>query len=589
MQVVESPQDRRIRRLPGLLANQIAAGEVIERPSSVVKELLENSLDAGADRISLELRDAGLRLVRVRDNGSGIAPDDLALALARHATSKVSTLDELESVTTMGFRGEALASIAAISRLTIDSTHSSQANGWRVSAEAEAKRGAPEPLAHPVGTTVEVRDLFFNTPARRKFLRSQRTELQHIENVFRRIALGHMQVALSLRHEDKSLLTLPLGRGTNAALDRLAKVCGAGFVHSAAAFEFEAHGMRVFGWVATPDFSRSQTDRQFFFVNGRSVRDSIVAHAIRQAYRDDLPPGRHAAYVVYLELNPRDVDVNVHPAKLEVRFLNARLVHDFVASGLRNALREAAASPVVDAQGEYVFSQTLEGQRRGVREQRSAGYAGEPQGAESFRLLSPELQGNSPGRFGRPVGVCANRYLLTLSEERLWLIDVVAARERHALATLHAMLSSTKVRQRPVLVPPAVSIDRTLLDTAESELPLLQAVGLELRRIAPDAVSVRQLPLPLERVDMEALATQVLACWQDVGSGGDQSERLSHLYDAVIRVLARCHARRIDWDCVRLDQLLCDLETMNTDDEPGVCISFEEDSIARLFPAGLPG
>lgn len=591
MQVVENPQDTRIRRLPGLLANQIAAGEVIERPSSVVKELLENSLDAGADRVSVELGNAGLRLVRVRDNGRGILPDDLPLALARHATSKVRTLDDLERVTSMGFRGEALSSIAAVSRLTIDSMHATQTHGWRLSAQGEGQLGTPEPLAHPTGTTVEVRDLFFNTPARRKFLRSERTELQHIEHVFRRIALGHMNVALSLRHDDKNVLTLPLGRGAAGTVERLSKVCGAGFVQSAVEFEFEASGIRVFGWVATPDFTRSQTDRQYFFVNGRCVRDSTVSHAIRHAYRDDLPPGRHAAYVVHLELDPCEVDVNVHPAKLEVRFHNTRLVHDFVASSLRSALREVGADPCgLPPAAEQPAEHLPEGVgsvHPRAREAWPARYTAGPGGPEPFRALGGENQRHGQGRFGRAVGVCAQRYLVTLADTGFWVVDVVAAREKLALAALSGMLAREKPLQRPVLVPPAVHIDKSLLDVAEGELPALQALGLELRRIAPDTVSVRQLPALFERVDMEQLATQVLSCWQDLASGGGAAERLARIYESVVKVLARCHAEHIDWDSLQFDELLRGLDSMVVDsnEEQQVCVPLDEDFIKSLFRA----
>lgn len=588
VQVVENLQDTRIRRLPRLLANQIAAGEVIERPSSVVKELLENSLDAGADRVSVELGNAGLRLVRVRDNGRGILPDDLPLALARHATSKVRTLADLERVTSMGFRGEALSSIAAVSRLTIDSMHATQTHGWRLSAEGEGRIGVPEPLAHPTGTTVEVRDLFFNTPARLKFLRSERTELQHIEHVFKRIALANTEVALSLRHNDKSVLSLPLGGRAGGMVERLGKVCGAQFVQSSVEFEFETAGIRVFGWLATPEFTRSQTDRQYFFINGRCVRDGTVSHAIRQAYGDDLPPGRHAAYVVHLELDPREVDVNVHPAKLEVRFRNTRLVHDFVASRLRSALRELGADPQGippgAAQPGGYPADSAANLHPHAREAWSAGYTAVP---GLFGPLEGESQRHGQGRFGRPVGICGKRYLLTLAHERFWIVDVVAAREKIALAALGGMLARGKPLQRPVLVPPAVNIDKALLDAAEGELPALQALGLELRRIAPETVSVRQLPAFFDRVDMEQLATQVLSCWSMLGSDTGAETRLVNIHEMVVEVLARCHARQSDWEAPQLDSLLGELDSIavDADESNQVCVPLDEDVIKGLLRA----
>ncbi|HSJ47298.1 MAG TPA: DNA mismatch repair endonuclease MutL, partial [Gammaproteobacteria bacterium] len=309
-----------IRPLPPQLVNQIAAGEVVERPSSVVKELLENSLDAGARRVEIEVEEGGRRLIRVRDDGMGIPREELALALSRHATSKLSSLEELECIASLGFRGEALPSIASVSRLTLQSRTAADDTGWSVQGDGSDQCPEPAPVAHAVGTTVEVRDLFFNTPARRKFLRTETTEYRHLEDVVRRIALSRFSVELVLRRNQKPVLHLPAARQLGEQERRVAELCGKPFLEQALHVEHEAAGLRIEGWIGLPTFSRSQPDLQYFFVNGRMVRDKLIAHAVRQAYQDVLYHGRHPAFVLYLSLDPAGVDVNAHPTKHEVRF-----------------------------------------------------------------------------------------------------------------------------------------------------------------------------------------------------------------------------------------------------------------------------
>lgn len=344
----------RIRPLPPLLINQIAAGEVIERPASVVKELLENSLDAGAREIAIELEQAGIKRIQVRDDGSGIGREDLRLAVSPHATSKIGSLADLEAVASFGFRGEALPSIASVARLELTSRERGAEHGWRLRADGSEPRAAPAPAAHPVGTSVEVRDLFYRVPARRKFLRTERTELGHIEQLIRRMALARADVAFRVRHNGRELFDLraaapALAPAETASLsagvcdERLEILLGAAFVQQALRIDEQAVGLALSGWVARPAFSRSQADLQFFFVNGRMVRDKLVAHAVRQAFQDVLHHGRHPAYVLDLRLDPRQVDVNVHPAKQEVRFREGRQVHDFLFRSLHRRLAEGAA------------------------------------------------------------------------------------------------------------------------------------------------------------------------------------------------------------------------------------------------------
>ncbi|RMD77891.1 MAG: DNA mismatch repair endonuclease MutL, partial [Gammaproteobacteria bacterium] len=332
----------RIRILPPQLANQIAAGEVVERPASVLKELVENSLDAGARSVLVEAEEGGARLLRVRDDGRGIAREDLALALHRHATSKIRSLADLEGVRSLGFRGEALPSIASVSRLSLTSRPPGEAMGWRVLAEG-GPPGEPVPAAHPPGTTVEVRELFFNTPARRKFLRAPRTELGHLDETLRRIALCRFEVGFRLVHQGRELRRLPPAASEAGREARVAALLGGAFVERALALEEERSGLRLWGWIGLPTAARSQPDQQYLYVNGRVVRDRLLGHAVRQAYQDVLYQGRHPAYVLFLELPPEEVDVNVHPTKQEVRFRQGRLVHDFVASAVGRAL--AAAGP----------------------------------------------------------------------------------------------------------------------------------------------------------------------------------------------------------------------------------------------------
>ncbi len=332
----------RIALLTPRLANQIAAGEVVERPASVVKELLENSLDAGADRIDIDIEQGGIKLIRLRDNGQGVVKEDLELALSRHATSKIHNLDDLEAVKTLGFRGEALASISSVSRLTLTSQAQGTDQAWQVAAEGREMHSVVTPAAHPQGTTIEVRDLFFNTPARRKFMRTEKTEYGHLEEVVKRLALSRFDVALTLRHNGRVMHQLRPATTTAELERRVASLCGPAFMENALALDVEAAGLRLWGWVGLPTFSRSQADLQYFFVNGRAIRDKLVAHAIRQAYRDVLYSGRHSTFVLFLTLNPADVDVNVHPTKHEVRFRDGRLVHDFLFRTLHRGLAKVS-------------------------------------------------------------------------------------------------------------------------------------------------------------------------------------------------------------------------------------------------------
>lgn len=331
-----------IQILPARLANQIAAGEVVERPASVVKELVENSLDSGASRIDIDIEKGGSKLIRVRDNGKGILKEELELALSRHATSKIHTLDDLEAIMSLGFRGEALASISSVSRLTMTSRPATQEQAWSAYSEGRDMAVQLQPAAHPVGTSVEVLDLFFNTPARRKFLRTEKTEFTHIDELLKRIALSRFDVTINLRHNGKMIRQYRAAKHEAQAEKRLASVCGTAFVRNMLKIELEHNGLTLHGWITTPEGARQQSDLQYCYVNGRMMRDKLINHAIRQSYETSLRPDQFAAYVLFIDIDPHQVDVNVHPAKHEVRFHQARLVHDFIYQALAGALAQSA-------------------------------------------------------------------------------------------------------------------------------------------------------------------------------------------------------------------------------------------------------
>ncbi len=335
-----------IKQLPPHLVNQIAAGEVVERPASVVKELLENSIDAGSKKIEIDIEQGGVKRIRIRDDGKGIPKDELSLALSRHATSKISSLDDLEQVMSLGFRGEALPSIASVSRMTVSSKTEGDEQGWTLTDDGQEDFDEPAPIAHAKGTTIDVRDLFYNVPARRKFLKTENTEFKHLSEVVKKISLSNFQIGITLRHGNRNVLSLQPAKDRAGADRRVAEICGPAFMEQSLYLDFEAAGLKLWGWVGLPTFSRSQADLQYFYVNGRIIKDRVVTHAVRQAYSDVLFHGRHPAYVLFLELAPEKVDVNAHPTKHEVRFRDARLVHDFLYRTLHQALADVRPNEI---------------------------------------------------------------------------------------------------------------------------------------------------------------------------------------------------------------------------------------------------
>ncbi len=552
-------QARPIQVLTPRLANQIAAGEVVERPASVLKELLENALDAGATQIDVEVEEGGVRLLRVKDNGRGIDQQDLPLALARHATSKIATLDDLEGVATLGFRGEALASISSVSRLELITSTDASGKGWRVVAEGREMQPRVTPAPHPQGTSLVVRDLFFNTPARRKFLRTQRTEFAHLEEVFRRIALSRQDVSFSLKHQGKVLHQLP---AVTAEADerhlarRISQLLSKDFLGQSLQVDAVASGISLTGWVGLPVYARAQADRQYFFVNGRVVRDKLVAHAIRQAYQDVLYSGRHPVFVLWLEVDPTIVDVNVHPTKHEVRFRDGRWVHDFIFSSLHKrlgaALLGAEQEPVATPQSASAqppgkpaaaaqipqqempplpVSSPREQERLDWRSPASSQASGAGVAdtlafyeklAQSQPAASPSTHENRNEGELPPLGYALAQfqgiYILSENAQGLVVVDMHAAHERITYEGLKKAWLQRPLTSQPLLVPETLTLDEELVEVAGQQNALLQDLGVELEPLGPCELVIRALPVLLQGASGPDLVTSLLQELQRYGS-----------------------------------------------------------------------
>ncbi len=544
-----------IRLLPPELINQIAAGEVIERPSSVVKELVENSLDAGAARVEVDIEAGGARLIRVRDDGNGIVPAELPLAVASHATSKIGSFDDLEHVASMGFRGEALASVSSVSRFALTSRGREQPAAFRIEVDGGRLQEA-RPAQHPQGTSVEVRDLFYNVPARRKFMRAERTEFAHIDDLLKSLALARSAVEFRLSHNGKPVRIWKAAVDEQAALQRVAEVLGATFPAQSLRVDHAMAGLHLSGWVGLPTASRAQADSQYFYVNGRLVRDRIVAHAVRQAYADVLFHGRHASFVLYLDLDPAGVDVNVHPAKHEVRFREQRLVHDFLFRTLHEALAQTRAGqhglPMTDtalvagdppaAMPSAASPPAWPGQfsqsrlSLGVRDAPLAGYASllGDSALPASPLPLPE-EGEVPP-LGFAVAQLKSIFVLAENAHGLVLVDMHAAHERITYEKLKAGRIGSSLRSQMLLVPLAIAVSATEAAAAEEHAEALAEWGLDLSRSGPATVVVRRIPALLEGADVGQLSRDVLSELAQHGS----SRRLQELENELLSTMA-CH------------------------------------------------
>lgn len=591
---------QKIHLLSPRLANQIAAGEVVERPASVVKELLENAIDSGATRIEIDVESGGVKLIRVRDNGSGIAEKDLPLSLSRHATSKIEQLDDLEAVATLGFRGEALASIASVSRLAITSNISddisqSQAHGWKAEAEGRDMAVNILPAPHPRGTTVEVRDLFFNTPARRKFLRTENTEYKRIDEILRKLALSYFAIDFTLRNNGKVVHNF---RAASTQLEqerRVASICGKAFMESALYVDVEAAGLRLWGWVGLPTFSRSQADLQHFFVNGRSIRDKLVTHAVRQAYQDVMYHGRHPAFMLYLELNAADIDVNVHPTKHEVRFRDSRTVHNFLFRSLHRAVADIRPGAELSGQGssEHGPSEVaeklntpdatgrVEGSEFGssnqiyphqtrmglhanpsvtgaVVENVAEGMAvyqslHEPSQASTHQTSLHQTPQNQEGvitpascsdeeipPLGFAIAQLKGIYILAENALGLVLVDMHAAHERITYEQMKQAFDADGIHSQPLLVPVTIAVSQSEADIGEEHQALFETLGFFLQRAGPESLMVRQVPAMLRDSDVEPLVRDVLS---DLVAHGSSDRIRQHLNEIMATMACHCSVR----------------------------------------------
>ena len=571
-------ETRRIQLLPDLLISQIAAGEVVERPASAIKELVENALDAGSSAIQIQLEEGGVKLIRITDDGRGIARDDLALALTRHATSKISSLADLECVATMGFRGEALASVAAVARLTLTSRRSDDGHAWRLTAHEDA---APQPAALTAGTVVEMRDLYYNTPARRKFLKSEATEFAHCADAVKRIALAHPGVAFTLSHNGRTSLHLP----KSDARGRAAAILGDDFLHESRSVEAAAGPLRITGLCAQPAHSRARNDAQYCYVNGRFVRDKLLTHALREAYQDMLHGSRHPAYCIFLEVDPATVDVNVHPAKTEVRFRDGRAVHQFVFHAAQRALSAPLAgsgelAPVAAPR----IGSTLEApsDRPSSRPAERAPLASQPAARSTapawsprqdrLRITEPSVGAyyafstaahQTPLSAGKPTDTSAEKhddtpsletaasenapaddaapplgyalaqlhgiYILAQNAQGLALIDMHAAHERILYEKLKAAFDGRAVATQALLIPAVFNTDALDVAAAEEHAEALRTLGFDLAPMGPTQLAVRAVPALLQAGDPAALARALLAELRDHGVSQLMSARRNEL------------------------------------------------------------
>lgn len=613
----------RIHKLSTRLANQIAAGEVVERPSAVVKELLENSLDAGARQIEIDVEQGGSRLIRIRDDGCGILKEDFSLALSRHATSKIQSFEDLEGVSSLGFRGEALPSISSVSRMEVRSRPKGQEQAWRVTGDGSDDISQPQPVAHPEGTTIEVRDLFFNTPARRKFLRTEKTEFNHLENVVKRIALSRFDVGFTLRHNQRVVQKLrPVAveynnkpeqqaEGQSEKQQRVAHVCGQPFIENALSVDFNVGGMHLWGWIALPTFSRSQADMQYFFVNGRMVRDKLVTHGIRQAYQDVLYHGRHPAYVLYLELDPRHVDVNVHPTKHEVRFREGRMVHDFIFRSLYKALADtrpgSGVSPDInnqipgnadhsfipmDARVDVSQRQQFYSQQNNiplaVREQLHS-YQVMAQSIPASQTAVLENEDDSqPPPLGYAIAQLHGVYILAENTQGLVLVDMHAAHERITYERMKNALEGDGVKSQPLLVPISINVNEAEARLPESFADVFEELGFVVEAIGPETIVVRHVPSLLRDSDVESLVRDVLS---DLAIHGT-TRRVREAINELLGTMA-CHGSVRANRSLTLPEMNALLRDMEKTERSGQCnhgrptwVQLNLDQLDKLFMRG---
>ncbi len=559
-----------IQQLPDHLINQIAAGEVVERPASVIKELVENSLDAGAEIVQIDVIAGGQKLIRIRDDGKGIDKSELKLALSRHATSKISSLEDLEAVASLGFRGEALPSIASVGRLVLCSRTADGESGWQVEASG-GDVSAPKPAAHPTGTSVEVHDLFFNTPARRRFLRTERTEFGHIEKWIHRLALSRPEIGFTLTHNQRIVLQVAAAKSEEQQRQRIAKICGASFADQCVHIERETDGIALSGWIALPTFNRSQPDLQYWFVNGRSVTDKTLAHAARHAYRDVLFHGRFPAYVLNLTMDPATVDANAHPAKHEVRFRDGRRIHGVVSQSIEVALKSTRpggynVTPIPMTR-DAVFSQgsmPLQGRptTHGVSETLAA-YRSLVSSPSTANALDED---RDVPPLGFAVAQVAGIYILAENRDGLVIVDMHAAHERITYEKLKKTHLDRNLVRQPLLVPEAIAVSEREASLIEEFGDMLASLGLVVNRTGPTSVTVREVPVLLKNSDTESMLRDVLSDLSEAG----QSNRVADAGDDFLATMA-CHYSVRANRLLSLDEMNALLRQMEKTDHADQC------------------
>ena len=612
----------RIQALPTQLINQIAAGEVVERPASVVKELVENCFDAGASQIVIDIEQGGIRQIRIRDNGCGIVKEDLGLALSRHATSKIASLDDLEHVTSMGFRGEALPSISSVARLTLTSRVAGADCAWEVSADGSERQVEPQPASHPPGTSVDVRDLFYNTPARRKFLKAEKTEFSHIENLIQKLALARCDIGFTLNHNQREIFNLKPIQTEAEQLKRIAAILGTSFAEHALRIDYAASGLQLQGWVAEPTFSRSQPDMQFFYVNNRLIKDKLVTHAVKQAYQDVLYHGRHPVFVLYLVLDPALVDVNAHPTKMEVRFREGRMVHDFLFQALYRSLAdqrpgdnaepvrqtlELAASPQPDKQTALPLEPVQEVTPHTTksplsRERLPAGYSGYTpvspvviaEQIKAYAQLLPEKATPPVARqdaippLGFALAHIHNIYILAETANGIILVDAHAAHERVSYERLKQQYQSHGMVSQPLLLPIKLQVTQPEADLVEQEQDLLLSLGFEINRSGPQAIVIRAVPALLSKTDVDQLIRDLLADLLTHGSSSRAQEQIN----AVLATMA-CHGSVRARRRLSIEEMNALLREMETTERIGQCnhgrptwVALSHQDLDRFFMRG---
>lgn len=480
----------RIHKLPASVANQIAAGEVIERPASVVKELIENSIDASATKIEIDIEEAGKSLIRVRDNGQGIHKDDLELALQAHATSKLSTFSDLSQIVSMGFRGEAIPSIASVSRFKMTSRLNGTEQAWSIDNQSHIK-----PASHETGTTVEVNDLFFSTPGRRKFLKSEKTEYLHIQSLIRALALSHFSTGIFVKHNEYPLFSLPACK--DDIEQRVISVCGRSFINKSVQVDSAKEGMHLWGWLGLNDVARSQSDRQYFYVNGRVVRDKHVSHAIRLAYDDRIATGRYPSYVLHFDIDPSLVDVNVHPAKSEVRFSETRNVHDFIYSSLLECLRKPIVA--LDNNGNYGTN--------GINVQKNINEEANVYSTADFNQTDILESRTASSKY---LSLLTNQFLIATIRNDQYLIDIAKSRALITTQHLYKDFLSQSLTMRPILVPVACELNMGLLELVNKDGMLIEQWGFKLEQIAPTQILIRSIPAVLIYAEAISLVEDLL-------------------------------------------------------------------------------